>query len=641
MPRNSSGVYSLPAGNPVVPGTLIETTWANPTMSDIGAALTGSLPRDGSAGMQGPLILAFDGTRPSEAVTVRQLDSAVGGSANYMPAGAVQFFAANSVPTGWLRADGSSVSRTTYANLFAAIGTTYGAGNGTTTFNLPDLRGQFLRGFDDGRGTDPARVFGSTQAAANQAHNHAVTFTDPGHGHPVTDPGHTHQFYWSAITGPSVAPQAPQVGAIASSAPTSSNTTGISIANSTTGASVSSVSEGTEARPVNVAMIACIRAFGALQTDGLGSMAFQNKENVDITGGKGAFTTLTCTTSPVAATDVVRLQDIGNTINVIHSSDTQVLTVDPSTPNAPILRPITNVPFGMLKLNANGQVAPSQLSLSDIDYQGPWNASTGQNPSQAFPATNFPDGAMYMIDVAGNLDVYNSTGTLASRFCAIGSEIIYLIGSATFSSPGWYLNPAPTITGADATQVSFAPYGDITAINVQLAIEQVDTLKAPLASPTFTGTVGGITNAMVGLGNVANLAPADLPISTATQTALDGKQVAGSYQAADPQLSSLIRQNQQVAGYTCVSTDSGKQIFMTTVGLFLIPANSTVPFAVGTAITFVNSTVSSCTIDVVPSDVLHLAGGALVGVRTLASFGIATTLKVGSNVWIISGAGLS
>ncbi len=64
MPRNPQGIYNLPAGNPVVSGTLIESTWANPTMSDIAAALTGSLPRDGSAGMQDQLLLVDQVANP-------------------------------------------------------------------------------------------------------------------------------------------------------------------------------------------------------------------------------------------------------------------------------------------------------------------------------------------------------------------------------------------------------------------------------------------------------------------------------------------------------------------------------------------------------------------------------------------------
>ncbi len=82
------------------------------------------------------------------------------------PVGTIQYFAMDTPPAGYLKADGTLVSRTVYADLFAAIGTTYGAGDGTTTFALPDLRGEFVRGFDDGRGVDGGRVFGSTQGDA-------------------------------------------------------------------------------------------------------------------------------------------------------------------------------------------------------------------------------------------------------------------------------------------------------------------------------------------------------------------------------------------------------------------------------------------------------------------------------------------
>lgn len=92
-------------------------------------------------------------------------------------AGTVAAFAANKDPRGgWLNCNGSAVSRAIYRNLFNAIGTTYGVGDGATSFNLPDLRGRFVRGVDDGAGNDAGRVFGSTQADEYKAHNH--TFTD-------------------------------------------------------------------------------------------------------------------------------------------------------------------------------------------------------------------------------------------------------------------------------------------------------------------------------------------------------------------------------------------------------------------------------------------------------------------------------
>jgi len=84
------------------------------------------------------------------------------------PAGAVSFFARNTAPDGWLKANGAAVSRTTYADLFTAIGTAFGAGDGSTTFNLPDLRGEFPRGWDDARGVDSGRAFGSAQLDALQ-----------------------------------------------------------------------------------------------------------------------------------------------------------------------------------------------------------------------------------------------------------------------------------------------------------------------------------------------------------------------------------------------------------------------------------------------------------------------------------------
>lgn len=81
------------------------------------------------------------------------------------PASLVAYFARNTAPTGWLKANGAEVSRTAYADLFAAIGTTFGAGDGVNTFNLPDLRGEFIRSLDDSKGVDAGRTIGSSQAS--------------------------------------------------------------------------------------------------------------------------------------------------------------------------------------------------------------------------------------------------------------------------------------------------------------------------------------------------------------------------------------------------------------------------------------------------------------------------------------------
>lgn len=135
-------------------------------------------------------------------------------------AGHIAYFARTSAPTGYLKANGALVSRTTYAALFAAIGTTFGAGDGSTTFNLPDLRGEFIRGWDDGRGVDSGRAIGSAQSGEIQSHAHYVG--EP--SYPIPSSGG-----WSLRAAGGTA------------------------------TAISSYTGGAETRPRNVAMLACIK----------------------------------------------------------------------------------------------------------------------------------------------------------------------------------------------------------------------------------------------------------------------------------------------------------------------------------------------------------------------------------------------
>ncbi|WPU63776.1 phage tail protein [Peredibacter starrii] len=120
------------------------------------------------------------------------------------PAGQVATYAMSTCPSGWIKANGAAVSRTTYAGLFAAVGTTWGAGDGSTTFNLPDLRGEFVRGWDDGRGVDTGRAIASAQADDYKSHNHTGSSASAGdHAHTgttSTNGNHTHGA-WTSTDG--------------------------------------------------------------------------------------------------------------------------------------------------------------------------------------------------------------------------------------------------------------------------------------------------------------------------------------------------------------------------------------------------------------------------------------------------------
>ncbi|RMO87084.1 putative tail fiber protein [Pseudomonas syringae pv. tagetis] len=89
--------------------------------------------------------------------------------------GMVAAFDMESAPPGWLKRNGADVSRIAYAKLFAVIGTRYGAGDGSTTFNVGDSRGLFLRAWDDARGIDPGRSIGTVQQSQNLAHDHGAS----------------------------------------------------------------------------------------------------------------------------------------------------------------------------------------------------------------------------------------------------------------------------------------------------------------------------------------------------------------------------------------------------------------------------------------------------------------------------------
>ena len=130
------------------------------TVADTAVTLTGSVVASDDIYVVYNSLALQTVVPPDGSVTQAKLSSNV----ILIPTGMIAPFAMSTAPTGWLECDGSAVSRTTYADLFTALSTTHGVGDGSTTFNVPDLRGEFIRGWDNGKGTDSSRTFASSQS---------------------------------------------------------------------------------------------------------------------------------------------------------------------------------------------------------------------------------------------------------------------------------------------------------------------------------------------------------------------------------------------------------------------------------------------------------------------------------------------
>lgn len=184
---------------------------------------------------------SLSGQAPSDTIALALSASAGGASTveallmeaptSAVPPGMVMARAVTTVPPGWLLCDGAAVSRTTYAHLFSVISTTYGAGDGSTTFNVPNMKGRVLVGLDAGQ----AEFDAIGEVGGAKTHT-LVTAEMPAHGHPgstvaISDPGHSHtqrRMSSVAASGGCISGGSEDSSAVNDCNNTTANTTGIS-----------------------------------------------------------------------------------------------------------------------------------------------------------------------------------------------------------------------------------------------------------------------------------------------------------------------------------------------------------------------------------------------------------------------------
>jgi microcystin-dependent protein len=140
-------------------------------------------------------------------------------ASSVVPAGSLIMWTTGTAPTGWLLCAGAAVSRSTYAGLFAVIGTTFGVGDGSTTFNVPNYTNRMPYGTTVG-------TTGGSADAVVVSHTHTATVTDPGHFHNIYNPNGA-----GGTPGNDLNINAGQT------TPTTTATTGITVSNSTAGVS--------------------------------------------------------------------------------------------------------------------------------------------------------------------------------------------------------------------------------------------------------------------------------------------------------------------------------------------------------------------------------------------------------------------
>jgi len=678
MPRNGAGTYTLPAGNPVVANTNITADWGNATMEDIGNEITNSLSREGDGGMNAPLRFV-DGDENTPGIGwVSETNSGFywAGSGEYwatvlgtpilqftengllIPSGidltvqgTVSFEGALNVVGNFSVATNkftvaAASGNTTVAGTFVCAGaitatsgltgnitsssvtitggnlngvtiggTTPGAGSFTTLASSSGLTGN-VTGNVTGNLTGNVTASSGTSTFNNVTVNAGLDMTNgiiANLATPITGTDAATKAYVDSIAGvTSVGLTAPAVFTVSGSPVTTTGTlaltysgTALPAANGGTAQTTYSTGDLLYASGANTLSKLPIGTSSQVLTVTAGVPAWGSSGSGSVTSVAQSFTggLISVAGSPVTSSGTLALTVAGTSGGIPYFSSASTWA--------------TSAALTQYGVVYGGGAGAAPVATANGTTGQVLTATTGGAPSWASPATS---GTVTSVAVSGG-----TTGLTTSGGPITGSGTITLAGTLAPANGGTGVanNAASTLTisGAFATTLTVTATTGVT-------LPTTGTLATLAGSETLTNkTLTSPTLTTPALGT-----PASGILSSCT---VDGTNEVGFKN---------IPQNSQSAAYTLVLADAGKHIFHPSgdanARTYTIPANSSVAYPIGTALTFINMTSQVVTI-AITTDTMYLSSAGTTGSRSLAQYGSATAIKMTSTTWLISGSGLT